>query len=205
MYGGDCDAAIAKPAAAVTHVQSQSEDVASGDEGLGLFGFSFVISRNGLLVAGGRAVETLPIFVFLMTFYVHRGSGQTRVCPRRWLSLSSRAKAFALKVRHRRFVGGSAFHTSLRGALLLVGEQQKWYHQILPEVQNLMPHDYIKSCTVYTVVQQFVLVDYCCFHLTSGASTAVDTILFTETGSASPCHNQRFKKSLLRKSTRCLI
>ena len=38
-----------------------------------------------------------------------------------------------------------------------------------------MPHDYIKSCTVlvYTVVQQYVLVDYCCFHLTSGASTAV--------------------------------
>ena len=39
-----------------------------------------------------------------------------------------------------------------------------------------MPHDYIPSCTVYTVVQQYlnVLVDYCCFHLTSGASTAVD-------------------------------
>ena len=28
--------------------------------------------------------------------------------------------------------------------------------------------------TVYTVVQQYVLVGYCCFHLTSGASTAVD-------------------------------
>ena len=36
-----------------------------------------------------------------------------------------------------------------------------------------MPHDYIKSCTVYTVVQQYELLDYCCFHLTSGASTAV--------------------------------
>ena len=37
-----------------------------------------------------------------------------------------------------------------------------------------MPHDYIKSCTtVCTVVQQYVLVDYCCFRLTSGASTAV--------------------------------
>ena len=39
-----------------------------------------------------------------------------------------------------------------------------------------MPHDYIKSCTVlyiYTVVQECVLLDYCCFHLTSGASTAV--------------------------------
>ena len=36
MYGGDCDAAIAKAAAAVTHVQSQSQEVGSDDEGLGL-------------------------------------------------------------------------------------------------------------------------------------------------------------------------
>ena len=36
MYGGDCDAAIAEAAAAVTHVQSQSQEVGSGDEGLGL-------------------------------------------------------------------------------------------------------------------------------------------------------------------------
>ena len=39
MYGGDCDAAIAKAAAAVTHGQSQSEEVGSGDEGLGLLCF----------------------------------------------------------------------------------------------------------------------------------------------------------------------
>ena len=108
-----------------------------------------------------------------MRFYVHRGSVQARVHPRRWLSLSSRAKAFTLKGRHRRFVGDSAFHTSLRGAPLLVGEQQKWYQQILQKVQNLVPHNYIKSCTVYTVVQQYVLVDYCSFRLTSDASTAV--------------------------------
>ena len=56
---------------------------------------------------------------------------------------------------------------SLRGAPLLVEQQKKWYQQILQEVQNSVPHDYIKSCTVYTVVQQYVLVDYCCFHLTS--------------------------------------
>ena len=111
-------------------------------------------------MAGGRAVETSPIFVFRMTFYVYRGSGQARVYPRRWLSLSSRAKAFTLHGRHRRFVGDSVFHTSLRGAPLLVGEQQRWYHQILQKVQNLMPHDYIQPCTVYTVVQQYVLVDY---------------------------------------------
>ena len=36
---GDYDAAIAKAAAAVTHVQSLSQEVGSGDEGLGLFGF----------------------------------------------------------------------------------------------------------------------------------------------------------------------
>ena len=39
MYGGDCHAAIAKAAAAVTRVQSQSPEVGSRDEGLGLFGF----------------------------------------------------------------------------------------------------------------------------------------------------------------------
>ena len=109
MYGGDCDAAIAKAAAAVTRVQSQSQEVDSGDDGrAGLLVFRFVISRNGLLVAGGRAVETSSIFVFRMTFYVHRGSGQARVYPRRWLTLSSRAKAFKLKGRQtfrRRFRG----------------------------------------------------------------------------------------------------
>ena len=36
---GDCDAAIAEAAAAVTHVQSQSQEVGSGDEGLGLLCF----------------------------------------------------------------------------------------------------------------------------------------------------------------------
>ena len=35
MCGGDCDAAIAKASAAVTHVQNQSQEVGSGDEGLG--------------------------------------------------------------------------------------------------------------------------------------------------------------------------
>ena len=39
MYRGDCDAAIAKASAAVTLVQSQSQEVGSGDEGLGLLCF----------------------------------------------------------------------------------------------------------------------------------------------------------------------
>ena len=50
MYGGDCDAAIAKAAAAVTHVQSQNQEVGSGDGRAVLVVFRFVISRNGLLV-----------------------------------------------------------------------------------------------------------------------------------------------------------
>ena len=39
MYGGDCDAAIVKTAAAVTPVQSQSHEVGSDDKGLGLLCF----------------------------------------------------------------------------------------------------------------------------------------------------------------------
>ena len=39
MHAGDRDAAISKAAAAVTRVQSQSQEVGSGDEGLGLLCF----------------------------------------------------------------------------------------------------------------------------------------------------------------------
>ena len=46
MYDGECDAAIAK-AAAVTHVQSQSQEVGSGDEGLGLLCFDFSSAETG--------------------------------------------------------------------------------------------------------------------------------------------------------------
>ena len=127
-------------------------------------------------MAGGLAVETSPL-IFLLTSYIHLGSGQALVFsmyPRRWLPLSSRAKAFTPQGRRRRFVGDSAFHSSFRGAplLTLLATQQKRYHH-LQEVQSLMPHNYIPSCTVYTFIQQSVLADYCCFYLTSGASTAV--------------------------------
>ena len=44
---GDCDAAIAKAAAAMTHVQSLSEEAGSGDEGLGLFGFDLSPAQTG--------------------------------------------------------------------------------------------------------------------------------------------------------------
>ena len=39
MYSDDYDVAIAEAAAAVTHVQSQSQEIGSGDEGLGLLCF----------------------------------------------------------------------------------------------------------------------------------------------------------------------
>ena len=39
MHGGECHAAIAKPAAAVTRVQSPSQEVGSGDNRLGLLRF----------------------------------------------------------------------------------------------------------------------------------------------------------------------
>ena len=115
-------------------------------------------------MTGERAVETWPIFVFRLTFYVHRGSGQARVYPRRRLSLSSRAKAFTLQGRHRRFVGDSAFHTSLRGAPLLVGEQRSGITRFCKkyQVQNLIPHDCIPSCAVYSGT-----VCCCCLHIKS--------------------------------------
>ena len=43
----DCDAAMAKAAAAVTHVQILSQEVGSGDEGLGLFGLDLSSAETG--------------------------------------------------------------------------------------------------------------------------------------------------------------
>ena len=47
------------------------------------------------------------------------------------------------------------------------------------------------TCTVFTAVQQYVLIYYCCFRLTSGASTAVGLYIV---------HRNR-KRFLLSKST----
>ena len=49
MYGGDCDAAIAKAAAAVSYEQSQSQEVSSGDEGLGLLCFGLSSAETDFL------------------------------------------------------------------------------------------------------------------------------------------------------------
>ena len=47
IYGGDCDAAIVKASAAVTHVQSQSQEVGSSDEGLDLLCFDLSSAETG--------------------------------------------------------------------------------------------------------------------------------------------------------------
>ena len=47
MYGGDCDAATAKAAAAVTQVQSQRREAGSGNEGLGLLYFDWSSAETG--------------------------------------------------------------------------------------------------------------------------------------------------------------
>ena len=46
MCGGDCDAPIPKAAAAVIHVQSQSQEVGSGDEGLDLLCFDLLSAET---------------------------------------------------------------------------------------------------------------------------------------------------------------
>ena len=46
MYSGGCDAAIAKTSAAVTHVQSPSREVGSGDKGLGLLCFDLSLAET---------------------------------------------------------------------------------------------------------------------------------------------------------------
>ena len=60
---GDCDAAIAKAAPAVTHaLQSLSQRVGSGDEGLGLFGFDLSSAETGFcLLEEEQEGESKPI------------------------------------------------------------------------------------------------------------------------------------------------
>ena len=60
---GDCDAAmIAKAAAFVTHAQSLSQEVGSGDEGLGLFCFDLSSAEIGFWWVGEeQKKESKPI------------------------------------------------------------------------------------------------------------------------------------------------
>ena len=62
MYGGDCDAAIAKAAAAVTHVQSRSQKVGSGDEGRGLMCFDLSSTETDFWwLEDEQYIETSPL------------------------------------------------------------------------------------------------------------------------------------------------
>ena len=165
-------------------------------------------------MVGGRAVKASPlIFVFRMASCVHRGSGQARLFsmyPRRWwLSLSSRAKAFTLQRRHRRFVGDSTFHTSFRGAPLLVGDTAK--KVVLPsatstEFDATQLHTIIVYCTGYVMLYSslYLLITVVLIQFLVQVQQQFP-ILLTETVSACSCHSQRFEKSLIRTSTRCLI
>ena len=57
-----------------------------------------------------------------------------------------------LQGKHKHFAGDSAFHTSLRGAPLLVGDTAEVVSpSASSQVQNLMPHNYILSCTVNVI------------------------------------------------------
>ena len=54
---GDCDAAIAKAAAVVTHVQSVCQEVGSGDERLELFCFDLSSAETGFRWLGEQQEE----------------------------------------------------------------------------------------------------------------------------------------------------
>ena len=122
-------------------------------------------------MAGGRAIETSPLlFVFCMTPYVHRGSGQAHVIsmyPRQWLSLSSRTKAFVLQGRHRYFVGDSAFHAYLRSSSL----SRSGITICSKYIQSLMYITIFVYC-IYCCTAVCTCY-YCCFHPSYGARTAV--------------------------------
>ena len=128
---------------------------------------------------GGRAVETSPlVLVFRMTsyYYVDRGSGQPVFsvcthdggCPK------------AAGPKHSHFKRGICVSSAIPHSIVYPWSSFPCWRTADSEVvspsakstESLMRHNYIPLCTVYTVVQQSVLVDYRCFHLTSGASTA---------------------------------
>ena len=132
MYGGDCYAAIAKAAAAVTHVQSQSQEVGSGDEGLGLcWACCVLICHQQKRTFGGWRTSsrdfaysrfTLSIEEAVKPVCTHDGG-----CPQ------------AAEPKHSHFKGGidvsSAITSSIRRSeeslSLLAISRERWYHRIL--------------------------------------------------------------------------
>ena len=71
MRGGDCDAAIAEAAAAVTHVQSQSQEVGSGDEGMGLLCFDLSSQKRTF---GGWRTSSRDLACFRVSCDILRSS-----------------------------------------------------------------------------------------------------------------------------------
>ena len=71
MRGGDCDAAIAEVAAVVTHVQSQSQEVGSGDEGMGLL---FLIRHQQKRTFGGWRTNSRDLACFRVSCDILRSS-----------------------------------------------------------------------------------------------------------------------------------
>ena len=71
MCSGDCDAAIAEAAAAVTHVQSQSQEVGSGDEGLGLLCFDLYQQKRTF---GGWRTSSRHLAYFRVSCDILRSS-----------------------------------------------------------------------------------------------------------------------------------
>ena len=129
--------------------------------------FLFVISRNGLLVARGRAVVDRDFAYFRVSYDILRSSRKrsspcvsTTVVVLKQPSQSTHTSREAETFRRRfrlPYISPRTYSPSWRTAEAVSLDSAK--------VQNLIPHDYIPSCTVYTVVQQYlyVLVDYCCF------------------------------------------
>ena len=72
MCCGDCDAAIAEAAAAVTHVQSQSQEVGSGDEGLGLLCFDLPSAETDFF--GGCRTSSRDLAYFRVSCDILRSS-----------------------------------------------------------------------------------------------------------------------------------
>ena len=62
------------------------------------------------------------------------------------------------------------------------------------------------SCTVYTVVQQYALVDYyCCFHPTSGTSSTLGPYIVYRNRKRSLLSQPTLREEFVEKITRCMI
>ena len=104
-----------------------------------------------------------PKVKWMRGVYPHVGYTQAPLT----VALGSRAKAFTLQGRHRRFVGESTFLFLLLFVellFLLVTQQKKWNHYLQQQVQSLISHNnYIpyKACTLRIVRSTHAIPQYC--------------------------------------------